>query len=85
MATNDKTNGFTAIHAKVARKLPFEKIHPRFFFETDLLFRLNTIRAVVVDIPMDAVYGAEKSNLRIRQVAVEFMVKHLRNFFKRIF
>ena len=81
----DTTNGFTAIHAKVARKLPFEKIHPRFFFETDLLFRLNTIRAVVVDIPMDAVYGAEKSNLRIRQVAVEFMVKHLRNFFKRIF
>jgi dolichol-phosphate mannosyltransferase len=50
----DVTNGFTAIHAKVLRHLPMEKISERYFFETDLLFRLNTVRAVVVDIPMDA-------------------------------
>jgi dolichol-phosphate mannosyltransferase len=81
----DPTNGFTAIHADVARYLPYGKISQRFFFETDILFRLNTLRAVVVDVPMDAKYGDEASNLRISKVICEFFIKHFRNFFKRIF
>lgn len=81
----DPTNGYTAIHANVARHLPFDKISRRYFFETDILFRLNTLRAVVVDIPMSAQYGDEVSNLKISQVIGEFFVKHMRNFFKRIF
>jgi dolichol-phosphate mannosyltransferase len=81
----DPTNGYTAIHADVARHLPFEKISHRYFFETDLLFRLNTLRAVVVDVPMDAKYGDEVSNLKISKIVGEFLVKHVRNFCKRIF
>lgn len=80
----DTTNGFTAIHAKVAQRIPLDKVSQRYFFETDLLFRLNIIRAVVVDIPMDANYGAEKSNLRVHKVLGEFFVNHLRNFGKRV-
>jgi dolichol-phosphate mannosyltransferase len=81
----DPTNGYTAIHAKVANHLPMEKISKRYFFETDMLFRLNTLKAVVVDIPMNAVYGNEKSNLRISKILAEFLGKHFRNFVKRIF
>lgn len=81
----DPTNGFTAIHANVARLLPFEKISKRYFFETDILFRLNTLRAVVIDIPMSAKYGEEVSNLKITKIIGEFLFKHTRNFFKRIF
>lgn len=81
----DPTNGYTAIHADVVRHLPFQKISKRFFFETDMLFRLNTLRAVVVDVPMDAKYGDEVSNLKISKVIGEFLVKHFKNFFKRIF
>lgn len=81
----DPTNGYTAIHKDAVRHLPFGKISRRYFFETDLLFRLNTIKAVVLDIPMDAVYGKEVSNLKIRKIAFEFLVKHIRNFSKRIF
>lgn len=81
----DPTNGYTAIHAKVIGKLPLSKISRRFFFETDMLFRLNIIRAVVVDVPMDAKYGAETSNLRISKVLFDFSFKHLRNTFKRVF
>lgn len=81
----DPTNGFTAIHADVARHLPFGKISCRYFFETDMLFRLNTLRAVVVDIPMDSKYGDEVSNLKISKIVGEFLVKHSRNLFKRIF
>lgn len=81
----DPTNGYTAIHADVARHLPFEKISRRYFFETDMLFRLNTLRAVVVDVPMDARYCDEISNLKISKIVGEFLVKHVRNFSKRIF
>ncbi len=80
----DTTNGFTAIHAKAARRIAFDKVSQRYFFETDLLFRLNIIRAVVIDIPMDASYGSEKSNLQASRVLGEFFVKHLRNFAKRV-
>lgn len=81
----DTTNGFTAIHAKVAKRIAFDKVSQRYFFETDMLFRLNTIRAVVVDIAMDASYGTEKSSLRVSQVLGEFFIKHLRNLGKRLF
>lgn len=81
----DPTNGYTAIHADVARHLPFSKISQRYFFETDILFRLNTLRAVVIDVPMDAKYGDEVSNLKISKIIGEFLVKHARNFSKRIF
>ena len=50
-----------------------------------MLFRLNTLRAVVVDIPMSAKYGDEVSNLKISKIIGEFTVKHTRNFLKRIF
>ena len=81
----DPTNGFTAIHAGAARHLPFSKISRRYFFETDMLFRLNTINAVVVDVPMDASYGDEVSNLKISKIVTEFAAKHVRNFGKRLF
>jgi dolichol-phosphate mannosyltransferase len=81
----DPTNGYTAIHADVARHLPFGKISRRYFFETDMLFRLNTLRAVAVDVPMHANYGDEISNMKISKIVGEFLLKHVRNFVKRIF
>jgi dolichol-phosphate mannosyltransferase len=81
----DPTNGYTAIHAEVASQLPFGKISHRYFFESDILFRLNTIRAKVVDVPMDAKYADEVSNMKISKILGEFLVKHARNFLKRIF
>jgi dolichol-phosphate mannosyltransferase len=80
----DPTNGYTAIHASVAAMLPFSKISQRYFFESDILFRLNTIRAVVRDIPMRSVYGSEVSNLHIGKILPEFAVKHVVNTSKRI-
>lgn len=81
----DPTNGYTAIHAKVLKLLPLGKISKRWFFETDILFRLNIARAVVMDMPMTAVYGDENSNLHVGRVMPEFLWKHLRNYYKRIF
>jgi len=41
----DPTNGFTAIHGAVARRIPVAKLSPGYFFESDLLFRLGILRA----------------------------------------
>lgn len=80
----DPTNGYTAISAAVASRLPTRSISQRYFFETDMLFRLNVMRAVVIDIPMDARYEDEVSNLKIGSVIGEFATKHARNLTKRL-
>ena len=81
----DPTNGFTAIHANVAAMLPMDRISKRYFFESDMLFRLNTLRAVVVDVPMAARYEDEESGLNVKRALVSFPFLHGRNFLKRIF
>lgn len=81
----DPTNGFTAIHRSVLERIKLEKLRTGFFFESDMLFRLSIIRAVVVDVPMPAQYGAEKSNLNIRKVMFEFPHRHFVNLLKRTF
>lgn len=50
-----------------------------------MLFRLNTLWAVVVDIPMCARDGNEISNMKISKLIGELTFKHLKNFGKRIF
>jgi glycosyltransferase involved in cell wall biosynthesis len=81
----DPTNGFTAIHAAVARELPLERISARFFFESDMLFHLNTIQAVVTDVPMRAIYREEQSSLSIARAVGEFSIKHMGNAWRRLF
>lgn len=81
----DPTNGFIAIRAETAKRTPWDKIHRRYFFESDLLFRLYTLRAVVVDVPMKSHYANERSNLSVMHAAIQFPFFHFRNFLKRIF
>ena len=50
-----------------------------------MLFQLNVARAVVMDIPMEARYGTETSNLNVANVALNFPGKYFVRFFKRIF
>jgi glycosyltransferase involved in cell wall biosynthesis len=81
----DPTNGYLAIHRSALALIPVERLANDYFFETDLLFRLNTYRAVLREIPMKAHYGDEKSNLNIRRVLIQFPVKYLKCFLKRLF
>jgi hypothetical protein len=81
----DPTNGFTAIDARVAAMLPAGKLSRGYFFESDVLFRLGTLRAVVRDVPMPARYGSEQSGLAPARVVPEFLRKHATNTAKRIF
>ncbi|HEX4859455.1 MAG TPA: glycosyltransferase family 2 protein, partial [Usitatibacteraceae bacterium] len=81
----DPTNGYTAIHARVLRMIPLEKLSPRYFFESDMLFRLGTLRAVVRDVPMDAIYEGAPSSLRIGKVLTDFPLRYVTRVLKRVF
>lgn len=81
----DPTNGYTAINVEVLKQIPLEKLEKRYFFENDMLFRLNIIRAVVKDVTMHAHYGDENSNLSVSKTFFTFPGKYLKRFFKRIF
>lgn len=81
----DPTNGYTAIHAGVAARLPLERVARRYFFESDLLYQLNLQRACVVDVPMEARYGDEVSHLSLPRALFEFPLRHLANAARRVF
>ena len=81
---SDPTNGFIAIRSKILAKLEPALLSNTYFFESDMLFRLSIVRARIVELPMSAVYGEEKSNLKISRTLVTFPFLHLRNFVKRI-
>lgn len=80
----DPTNGFTAIHSSVLRRIPLKKIHPRYFFESDMLFRLGCMSARVADVPMAARYLDEVSNLRLGRALLTFSARNCINVCKRI-
>lgn len=80
----DPTNGFTAVHAGVLNLIALHKLDKRYFFESDMLFRLNIVRAVVKDVRMDARYEGEASNLSVLGTIRDFPGKYLRRFLKRI-
>lgn len=80
----DPTNGYLAISASALSQIDLDKVSKRYFFESDMLFRLGIIRAMVVDVPMTAVYGSEVSNLRVGNSVVTFFMNHIRRTIKRI-
>lgn len=80
----DPNNGYVAIDARVLACLPLDKIARRYFFESDMLFRLNTLRARVIDLPMRAVYETEQSSLDPLKMVPHFFTRHLANTVKRI-
>lgn len=80
----DPTNGYVALDLRLLPYLSPERVARRYFFETDLLFRANLVRARVLDIPMRAVYEDETSHLSAFREGPKFLAGHARNFFKRL-
>jgi glycosyltransferase involved in cell wall biosynthesis len=80
----DPNNGYVAIDARVLTHVPLDKVERRYFFESDMLFRLGTLRARVIDLPMEAVYEDEVSSLNPLKMVPHFARRHLVNTFKRI-
>lgn len=81
----DPQNGFVAIRADLLKRLPLDRLARGYFFENDMLIRLNCLEARVADVPLPSRYGEESSSMRLGQVLVEFPVRLVAGFFRRIF
>ena len=80
----DPNNGFVAARREIIEMLPPRLVHRRYFFESSMLIALGLMGAVVMDIPMSARYGTEKSNLSITKVLFEFPLRLTAGFLRRI-
>lgn len=80
----DPTNGYTAIRREVLAEIELECVARRYFFESDLLYHLNQVRALVIDVPMRARYEDEPSSLSPLRMVAPFLLGHLRNAVRRI-
>lgn len=68
----DPANGYTAITSPALARLGLDALADCFFFETDMLYRLNRIRARVVEVPLPAIYPGSGTTLSLRKVAPRF-------------
>lgn len=81
----DPVNGFLAIDAATLRKLPLHRIARRYFFENDMLIKLNVFKTRVKDVPIPPRYGDERSSMRLGRVLLTFPFYLLRGFAYRIY
>ncbi len=81
----DPQNGFLAIGAPTLRRLRLERLARGYFFENDMLLRLNTLGARVADVPLPSRYGEESSSLKPGSVALEFPFRLIAGLFRRVF
>jgi len=76
----DPQCGFVAISAPTLRRLKLDGIASDYFFENDMLIRLNVLDARVVDVDTAALYGEETSTLSVGNASWTFPLRLLRGF-----
>jgi glycosyltransferase involved in cell wall biosynthesis len=81
----DPTNGYTAISRRALERIDLDKISDSYFFETDMLIKLNIANCVVTDIAASAVYKDEDSSLNILKIACNFPFKIIKGCINRFF
>lgn len=81
----DPVNGFFATRASTLDQIPLRTLAERYFFETDLLIRLNIVDARVTDVALPARYGQEQSSLSVTRTLVDFPPKLMFGLLRRIF
>lgn len=81
----DPQNGFVAIRTETLRRLPLDRLARGYFFENDMLIRLNALEARVADVPLPSRYGDETTSLSAGRALFEFPFRLLTGFIRRLF
>jgi glycosyltransferase involved in cell wall biosynthesis len=81
----DPTNGFVAIRSSVLRRMNFDRLADRYFFEISLLCEAYFTRAILEDVPMKPVYAGETSSLSPVGSATEFAPRLIGRAAYRVF
>lgn len=68
----DSQCGYTAVRSSFLRLLDLDEHAKGYFFENDMLIRLNALNARVIDVPVATLYGSETSHVNVGHVALTF-------------
>ena len=80
----DPCNGYIAIRSAMLRRMSFDRLENRYFFEISLLCEAYFTRAVLLDIPMQPVYAGETSSLSPIGSVADFSPRLVRRAFYRL-
>jgi len=80
----DPQNGYTAIKTSVLQQLDLDRISKRYEFENDMLVQLNIRNFRVKDVSISALYGEEKSKIKLHTFIPRTSLFLLKSFIRRI-
>jgi dolichol-phosphate mannosyltransferase len=76
--------GYTAVRSNYLAMIELERVARDYFFENDMLIRMNAVGARAIDIPAATIYGSEVSDLHIGKVALTFPIRLVRGWLRRV-
>jgi len=80
----DPLNGYTAIRCEVLAKMPFDRLRRDYSFECDLLVDMNIVHARGKDVSVPAVYGDERSEIRLLRASASLLRALFVGFWRRM-
>ena len=81
----DAQNGYWAVTTDALRRLDLSRIARRYDFENSMLINMNIIGARVADVAIPAIYGDERSSIRVWRDVPCILVTLFTGFWRRIF
>jgi dolichol-phosphate mannosyltransferase len=81
----DPQNGLIAIRSECLSLLNYRRLARDYFFENDMLIRLNAVAARAIDVPLPARYGDETSSLAPWRSLLTFPPRLLAGLLRRVF
>jgi len=76
--------GYAAISLNTLKRLPLDRLYPRYGFPNDLLVNLNILGAIVKEIAVKPIYDGQKSGIRLWKVVPKISLLLLGGFFRRL-
>jgi glycosyltransferase involved in cell wall biosynthesis len=81
---SDPQNGYTAISKRALETVPLDDLYDDYGFANDLLVHLNVNELRVADVPHEAVYGDEESDIEYGSFVPQLSMLLLRDFLWRV-
>lgn len=80
----DPQNGYTAVRKDALNKINLDEIYPWYGYCNDLLVKMNVYGLRVIDVPIPARYGNEKSKIKYGKYILKVSTLLLRDFLWRL-
>lgn len=80
----DPQNGYTAVKREALLKISLDDVYPWYGYCNDLLVKMNVYGIRVIDVPIPARYGKEKSKIKYGEYIVNVSWLLLRDFLWRL-